>query len=138
MLSHSFDQFYVVARFELPKVEDLRLTTVDFDSRCSYLVRNEAKENSYFPKLLKYCLKIVPYVEFYKKKIEYNNHTAYEILTNEIGLILPTFLMNKRPKRGAILALILGGIASSIIGLAYEGISSFLQHKRHKALNKAV
>ena len=32
----------------------------------------------------------------------------------------------------------MGGIASSIIGLAYEGISSFLHHKRHKVLNKAV
>ena len=63
---------------------------------------------------------------------------AYEILTNEIGLILPTFPKDKRPKRGTILASVLGGIASSIIGLAYEGISSFLHHKRHKALNKAV
>ena len=46
--------------------------------------------------------------------------------------------MDKRPKRGAILASVLGGIASSIIGLVYEGMSSFLHHKRHKALNKAV
>ena len=30
------------------------------------------------------------------------------------------------------------GIASSVIGLAYEGISSFLHHSRHKALHKAV
>ena len=37
-----------------------------------------------------------------------------------------------------ILASVLGGIASSIIGLAYEGILSFLHHKRHKALHKAV
>ena len=82
-----FDRFYVVAKFELPKVEDLRLTTVDFESRCSYLARND----SYYTKLLKYCLKIVPYVEFYKKKIEYYNCIAYKILTHEIGLILPTF-----------------------------------------------
>ena len=34
MLSHSFDRFYVVTKFELPKVEDLKLTTVDFDSKC--------------------------------------------------------------------------------------------------------
>ena len=138
MLFHSFNRFYVVAKFELPKVKDLRLKTVDFDSRCSYLVRNETKKNSYFPKLLKYCLKIVPYVEFCKKQTEYYNHTAYEILTYEIGLLLPTFLMNKRPERGAILASVMGGIASSTIVLAYEGISSFLHHKRHKALNKAV
>ena len=29
-------------------------------------------------------------------------------------------------------------VASSVIGLAYEGMSSFLHHKRHKALHKAV
>ena len=29
-------------------------------------------------------------------------------------------------------------IASKVIGLAYEGISSFLHHKRHKALHKTV
>ena len=32
MLSHSFDRFYVVTKFELPKVEDLKLTTIDLDS----------------------------------------------------------------------------------------------------------
>ena len=57
---------------------------------------------------------------------------------NEIGLILPTFPKDKRPKKGAILASVLGGIASIIIGLAYEGVSSFLHHMELKALNKAV
>ena len=99
MLSHSFDRFYVVAKFELPKVKDLKLTTVDFDSRCSYLARNDTQKNGYFPKLLKYCLKILPYMEFYKKQIKYYNHTAYEILANETGLILPSFLTDKRPKK---------------------------------------
>ena len=32
----------------------------------------------------------------------------------------------------------MGSVASSVIGLAYEGISSFLHHKRHKALHKVV
>ena len=32
----------------------------------------------------------------------------------------------------------MGSVISSVIGLAYEGISSFLHHKRHKALHKAV
>ena len=80
----------------------------------------------------------MPYVELYKKQIEYYKHTAYETLTNEIGLTLPTFLTDKRPKRGAILASVLGGIASTVIGLAHEGISSFLHNKRHTALNKAI
>ena len=52
--------------------------------------------------------------------------------------MLPKFPMDCRHKRGAILASVFGGIASSLIGLACEGISSFLHHKRHKALHKAV
>ena len=37
MLSHSFDRFYVVAKFEMPKIKDLRLTTFSFDLTCNHL-----------------------------------------------------------------------------------------------------
>ena len=40
MLSRSFDRLYVVTKFELPRVEALKLTTVDFDFNCSYLDGN--------------------------------------------------------------------------------------------------
>ena len=59
-------------------------------------------------------------------------------MTNDIGKILPNFPTDNRQKCGAILASILGSVVSSVIGLAYKGISSFLPHKRHKALHKAV
>ena len=49
---------------------------------------------------------------------------------------MPSFNSNNRKKR--FLTTILGTIASKVIGLAFEGISSFLLHKRHKALQKAV
>ena len=114
-------------------MEDLKLT-IDFDSNCSYFDGN----GNYIRKLLRHCLRIVPYVDFYKRQIEYYNITAHRILIKDIGLILPTFPTEKRPKGGAILTSVLGGIASSVIGLAYEGISSSLHHKRHKALHKAV
>ena len=136
MLSHSFDRFCVVTKFELPKVEDLRLTTVQFDSKCSYLTaRNNTQLSRYFHKLLAYCQKTVPYVEFYKKQISYYNCTAHEMLTNEIDLMLSTYSKDRRHRRG-ILASVLGGIASSVIGLAYEDISSFLHHKRIKPYTK--
>ena len=138
MLSHSFDRFYIVARFELPKVEDLKLATFKFDFRCSYLTANSSEDSSYSVKLLKSCLKIVPYAQLYKKQIEYYKCTAYNALINNIELILPHFPTDHRHKRGAILASVLGGIVSSVIGIACEGISSFLHHKRHKALHKAV
>ena len=83
-------------------------------------------------------MKIALYTQLYQKQIQYNNHTAYDTLANDIGKILPKFPTDCRHKRGAILASILGSVASSVIGLAYEGISSFLHHKRHKPLHKAV
>ena len=80
-----------------------------------------------------YCTKIVPYVTFYKKQIDYYNWTAYEIIMNELALILPTVTKQERQKRGIITSLITG-----FISLTYEGISSFLHYKRQKALHKAV
>ena len=46
---------------------------------------------------------------------------------------MPTFSKQERHKRGIITSLITG-----FNGLAYEGISSFLQYKRQKALHKVV
>ena len=87
---------------------------------------------------MNYCMKIAPYARLYQRQIQYYNKTAYDTLANDIGKILPTFPNDKRQKCGAILTNTLGSVASKVIGLACEGISSFLHHKRHKALNKAV
>ena len=56
MLSHSFDQFYIVMKFELPKTKDLRLVTFKFDFECSYA--NHTSANTNYAKLLKCCMKI--------------------------------------------------------------------------------
>ena len=133
MLVHSFDRFYVVTKFEIPKLEDLKFMTFSFDITCKHLNTS----NLYMQRYIKHCKRIAPYVEFYKKQIKYYNCTAYEILQNKVGLILPIFAIDKRPKRG-IITTILGSIASGVISLAYEGISSFPHRKRHKALHKAV
>ena len=87
-------------------------------------------------KYLTHCQIIVPYVRFYQKLIEYYNQTAYNILQNEMGLFFPTCNENNRKER--FLSAVLGTVASKIVGLAFEGISIFLHHKRHKALNKAI
>ena len=55
MLSHSFDQFYIVTKFELPKTKDLRLATFKFNFKCSYA--NHTTTNTNYAKLLKYCMK---------------------------------------------------------------------------------
>ena len=61
------------------------------------------------------------------------NATAHHILKNEVDLIFQKLYTEQRNQRG-----IFGAIMSGFIGLAFEGISSFLHHKRHKALLKAV
>ena len=87
LLLHCFDRFYVVIKFEMPKMKDLKLVTFSFHLTCKHL--NNPK--SYIHCYLKHCKKIAPYVKFYQKQIEYYNGTAYNILEKEIGLILPTY-----------------------------------------------
>ena len=134
MLVHSFDRFYVVTKFEMPKIEDLKLAMFSFDLTCNYLKTSKTFMQQY----LRCCRRIAPYVKFYQKQIEYYDWTAYNILQNEIGLILPTFNNGNVNRKKRFIATILGTVASKIIGLAFEGISSFLHHKRQKALHKAV
>ena len=66
----------------------------------------------------------------YYKLIKSYNITVYNILENEIKPLLPQI---SRQKHGIITTLV-----SGFIGLAYEGISSFLQQKCENALQKAV
>ena len=76
--------------------------------------------------------------DFTRDRYSTTTRQLMTFLANDIGKILPKFPTDKRQRRGAILASILGSIASKVIGLAYEGISSFFHHKRYKALHKAV
>ena len=135
-LSHSFDRLYVVTKYELPKVEYLKFMTISYDSDCKYL--DDVKDRKDFPQSLVkdikvYCAKILLHVAFYKKQVDYYDQTAYEIITNELALILSTISEQERQKKSIITSLIIG-----FIGLAYEGISTFLHYKRQKALHKVV
>ena len=101
---------------------------------CNHL---NISRKSYLLRYIRHCRRIAPFVKFYKQQIDYYNQTAYNILQDEIGLTLPSFNNNNNRKK-RFLTTILGTIVSKVIGLAFEGISSFLHHKRHKALQKAV
>ena len=135
MLSHSFIRFYVVMKIEIPKVLDLNLTLFQFDYNCSHVVNIEKGTSFKIPSTIKemfnvYCKNIIPYMYLYKHKEEYYEKTVYDILEKDTGLILPRFedrkmnVNQKHQKRQIISALI-----SGFIGLAFESISSFLQHK---------
>ena len=43
MLAHSFDRFYVVTKYMLPMIGDLKFSKLDFDYTCAY------KEKEYAP-----------------------------------------------------------------------------------------
>ena len=88
--------------------------------RKEYAPNTESRR--YMLELKAYCNKIRPFVTYYNKLINSYNNTAHNILEKEIKLLLPQ--VNRKQKCGIITTFI-----SSFNGLAYECISSFLQHK---------
>ena len=60
MLSHSFDRFYIVTQFELPKTKDLKRATFGFDFEYSYANHISTSTTDY-ARLMNYCMKIAPY-----------------------------------------------------------------------------
>ena len=54
------------------------------------------------------CKKNLPFIDFYKKQIDYYNQTAHDILREEIPLILPNFSKYRKEKRSIIASLVTG------------------------------
>ena len=134
MLKHSFDRFYVVTKFMLPLIGDLKFSNLNYDNTCAYLDNKNAQNTEtriYMLDLRSFCKKIEPFVNYYKGLIKSYNNTACNILEHEMNLLLPQ--IPRKQKSG-----IISTLGSSFIGLAYEGISSFLHQRRNKALHKAV
>ena len=73
MLVHSFDRFYVVTKFILPTVKDLKFSTLNFNSNCKYLRESNKEETEdakqHVRDLVTYCRKIRPHIYFYKQQI---------------------------------------------------------------------
>ena len=86
--------------------------------------------SKYLSELQTYCNKIKPFVIYYSKLIASYNTTVHNILANKIRLLLPQISKQKCE--------LITILVSGFIGLAYEGISSFLQKKCNNALPKAM
>ena len=68
MLAHSFVRFYVVMKFILPSIKDLKFFKLNYDSTCAYLDKKNvgtAENKKYILDLLVYCTKIRPHVDYY-------------------------------------------------------------------------
>ena len=134
MLAHSFDRFYEVTKFMLPSLGDLKFSDINYDNTCIYVHKRNTQNTEtqkYILDLKTFCRKIEPFVTYYKRLIKSYNNTVHNILGKEINLLLPQ--MPRVQKCGIITMLV-----SSFIGLAYGGISSFLQNNRNKTLCKAI
>ena len=126
--------FYLVTKFILLFIKDLKFPELNYDGTCAYLAEKNGctgEDKKYILDLLAYCKNIKPYVDYYKQQIKSYNDTVHHILKNEIDLILTQLPTNQR--QGIITALV-----SGFRGLAYKDISSFLHNRRHKALHKVV
>ena len=92
-LAHSFDRFYVIKKFVLPTLDDLKLYPIKYDKECQYLRNLDDEDNDRIKQnikdLLFYCTKIRPFMLLYKMQIIAHNLTAHKILKNEVDLILP-------------------------------------------------
>ena len=92
MVAHSFDRFYVVTKFMLPMIGDIKFSKLSFDSTCTHMKKEYAPNTDlrkYSTELRTYCNKIKPFVSYYSKLIHSYNKTAHNILQNEIRLLLP-------------------------------------------------
>ena len=125
MLAHSFDRFYIITKFMLPSMGDIKFSNLNFDHSCTYMNKEyvpNTDSSKYLAELKTYCNKIKPFVSHYSNLIKSYNATVYNILENKIKPLLPCI---SRQKCG-------------IVTTTYEGIFSFLQRKCEDALQKAV
>ena len=124
MLAHLGDRFHVVIKFILPTMDDLKLSPINYDKECRYLENLDDNDNKeikiHIKDLITYCVKLRPYMAFYKMQIKVCNKTAHHILKNEVDLILPKFPEGRKSKRGSFSTII-----SGFVGLALREFLAF-------------
>ena len=115
MLAHLFDRFYIVTKFMLLSMGDIKFSKLNFDHTCMYMNKEYAPKTDsrkYLTELKIYCNRIKPFVSHYNKLIKSYNITVHNILENEIKPLLP---QTSRQKCGIITTLV-----SGFVCLAYK------------------
>ena len=67
MLAHSFDRFYVVTKFMLPTIGDIKFSKFNYDHTCASMKKEYAPHTDsrkYLTELRTYCNKIKPFVSY--------------------------------------------------------------------------
>ena len=73
MLTHTFDRFYIIAKFMLPSMGELKFSNLNFDHSCAYMNKKytpNMDSNKYLTELKTYCNKIKPFVSHYSQLIK--------------------------------------------------------------------
>ena len=86
MLMYSFDRFYIITKFILPSIGDIRFLRLTFDNSCSYMNKEYAPNtdsSKYLKELKTYCNKLKPFVSYSFKLIKSYNGTVYDLLENK-------------------------------------------------------
>ena len=93
MLVHSFDRFYVVIKFILPMIGDLKFSKLNFDDTCAYADNKYAhntESEKYMLDFKTFCKKIKPFVIYYNKLINSYNNTAHNVLEGDGITLTPS------------------------------------------------
>ena len=114
MLTHSFDRFYIITKFILPLIGDIKFSQLNFDDSCSYMNKEytpNMDSSKYLRELKTYCNMLKPFVSYYSKLIDSYNNTVCDLLANKIKSLLPN---EPRQKHGLITTLVSGFIGLSL------------------------
>ena len=61
MLAHSFDRFYMVIKFILPTLDDLKLSPISYDKECKYIRDLDNQNNEQIKQNINIYFSIVIY-----------------------------------------------------------------------------
>ena len=87
MLTHSFDRFYIITKFILPLMGNIRFSHLTFDDSCSYMNKEytpNMDSSKHLREFKTYCNKLKPFVTYYSKLIKPYNNTVHDIIENRI------------------------------------------------------
>ena len=105
-LMHSFNRCYIITKFILPSIGDIKFLHLTFDNSCSCMNKeytHNMDSSKYLYKLKTYCSKLKPFVSYYSKLINSYNNTMYDIIENNIKPLLPN---GPRQKCGLVTTLV--------------------------------
>ena len=67
MLTQSFDRLYIITKFILPSIGDIRFLHLTFDDSCTYMNKEYAPNtdsSKYLKEVKMYCNKLKPFVSY--------------------------------------------------------------------------